>query len=329
MPCRAPERREEVHRQLVGHVQPPARHAHAQVMPYNALRTAPDGRVLRGRRIICAVRARPRSVRAAYEAPERGRILVYLRQGIKAPPAAVFVREVLEVVPVVVWRFRALARTLAREGGATVEVQAVVASVREHAVQHHAHTALCGLGAQFAQVVLGAHARVYRQVVRRIVPVIGGRQEYRVYVQHAYAQQFQIVQLCDYAAQIAAEEVARRVIAVGGYVQQRLFVPVGVFDLLSARLCVGCGGGMRGFQPAARAYIRAEEPVREYLIHRALAQPARRHERRVVHGYLIRRRLGIVKPAQPAQMVVRIAIHIVARAVAKDKIIPAKAGRAR
>ena len=104
------DERKRLIRQLIRDIEPPAGHAAAQPCFYNAV--VPEDH------IVLPVRVQ----------------LVDLRQVFKSPPAAVFVREMLEIVPVIKLRLLPLARADGGIVAVAVEVYAVRPGVGEHAV---------------------------------------------------------------------------------------------------------------------------------------------------------------------------------------------------
>ena len=237
--------------QLVCDIQPPAGRTEPQPPAHHAVRVAEDKALV---------------VRVA---------LVDLRQGVNAPPRAVFVRPLAEFVPRAVRRVLGLMCAERVIAAAAVEVAAVVAGVVEHAVQHDAHAALCRLAAQRFEVLLVSEQRVDALIVARIIAVVGVRLKDRVEVQRAHMQALKIVELGQHAAQRAAEKVVVQDLPVLIRAVDRKIVPVFVQharrDALTRRL--------------HRVAVPAEA-VGENIIGDALAEPARRPVRRVVDRQL-------------------------------------------
>ena len=161
-------------------------------------------------------------------------------------------------------------------GAAAVEIQAVVADVREYAVEHHAHAQRLGLFAQARQRLLVAEHRIDPAIVARVVFVVGARAENRVEVQHAHAELLEVRQLLPHALQIAAEEIVGKVVAVFGDVEEGHFIPILVQDDILPVL---------GVHERVRAFAMAEA-IHHDLIHDAIAHPRGSIVGRVVNGEL-------------------------------------------
>ena len=105
---------DEIVRQFVRHVQSPAGGAAADPLRDHAVLVLND------------------------EITVGGTVFLDLRQGLDAPPAIIFLREVLKAIPRSVGRILGLIRTYGIIQPIAVEIDAVVARMGEHAVQHHA-----------------------------------------------------------------------------------------------------------------------------------------------------------------------------------------------
>ena len=94
----------------------------------------------------------------------------------------------LEVIPAVEGRFRPLAGTQGGIMSVTVEIDAVVPGVGVDPVQHHPDAQGAGGFAQLGQVLVAAQDRVYLQIVRGIIAVVGAGLENRIQINHGNAQ---------------------------------------------------------------------------------------------------------------------------------------------
>ncbi len=105
--------------------------------------------------------------------------LVDLGKGAEAPPAAVIIRIALEIIPGAVGGMRIGTRA-APINAFGVEIDAVVPGVGEHAVQHHPHAVARRRLDERPKIFLRAQDGVYLKVIRRVVAVVGGGEEYGV-----------------------------------------------------------------------------------------------------------------------------------------------------
>ena len=144
-------------RQLVGHVQPPARGPGPKPPAHNA-------------------------VLAVYELVIALLGLVDVGKGVKAPPAVILPGPVPEIIPFIVWRLLGVIGPRALIPALPVKVHAVAAGMAEHPVYHHVYAQLPGAFAQVPKVLLVPQQRVYLQVIRRVVPVVRVALEHRVQV---------------------------------------------------------------------------------------------------------------------------------------------------
>ena len=179
----AAELAQEVHGQLVRHVQTPAARALADPPGHDAFLVVEHKLLVR--RVV----------------------LAQLRQAHDAPPGAVVIRVVLEGEPVEIGAGGTLVRAQGGVVAEVVEVDAVLAGVGEDAVQQHAHAEEFCLLAQDGELLLRAAQRVDFAVIARVVAVVGAGAEDRVEVDDVHAEGAQIGELLADAAQVAAEEV--------------------------------------------------------------------------------------------------------------------------
>ena len=201
----------------------------------------------------------------------------------------------LEPEPRRIGRILRLIRAHVRIAAVAVEVAAVVAHVREHAVEHHANAHRARVPAQARKVLLRAEHRVDLPVVARVVLVVGARPEDRVEVEHRHAQVAQVRQLLTHALQIAAEKVARQPVAVVRDGAVGALIPVRMHAHVVAL----------SQQAAVRhAVVKA---VDHDLVHHALAHPARRVIGGIAHRDLIGVRIAL--QAHAAQVVRRVAVQ--------------------
>ena len=237
--------------QLVGHVQAPARRAQRQPAADDAVLVLDD--------IVQVL----------------GVELVDLGQRVNAPPRAVLVGPVRELVPLVIGRVLRLEGADAVIVAAGVEVEAVIAVVAEHAVQDDAHAALGRLGAQRLEVLLGAHHGVDGLIVAGVIAVVGVGLEDGVKVDGLHVQGLQIVELGQHALEAAAEEVVVQDLAVGVRLIDRDVVPVLVHDARRAVALLG-------------RHLGAAEAVGEDIVGDAAAEPARDLVGAVIDGELVK-----------------------------------------
>ena len=117
-----------------------------------------------------------------------GTVFLDLRQGLDAPPAIIFLREVLKTIPRSVGRILGLIRTYGIIQPVAVEIDAVVARMGEHAIQHHADALAARRLAQAHEILVRAEGGVHVRIVPGVVFVIGLCVENRVQIQHRYAE---------------------------------------------------------------------------------------------------------------------------------------------
>ena len=234
--------------QLVGHVQPEA--GSAQLHP------GVDHAAL-----------------AADEVLVIGVFLPNLGQGVEAPPASVAAGVLgAKVVPGAVAAVGVVVGPAHTVAALPIEVHTVGAGVAEHAVQNDADAVLAGLGAQGAELLVGAQQRVGAEVIGGVVPVIGVGLEDGVQVQVGDAQALQIGQLLADALKVAAEVVHVQIAAglVGPEIRLAVFV-----------LPVHPPGKGHGLVLHALT-----EPVGEDLVEHAALQAGGGDEVLLVHGEL-------------------------------------------
>ena len=141
-------------------------------------------------------------------------LLIDLRQGLEAPPAAIAALVLgVKVVPAAVGGVGVAVSAALAVAALAVEVPAVRAGVAEHAVQHDADAVLGGLAAEHLKLLVGAQQRVHVQVVGGVVAVVGVRLKDGVQVQVIHAHLPQVGELDADALQIAAEVVLVQVAA--------------------------------------------------------------------------------------------------------------------
>ena len=117
-----------------------------------------------------------------------GRILLYLGQRLKVPPAAVAAAIAgVKVVPAAVGRAAVAVGTARAVAALTVEVDRVRAGMAEHAVKNDADALSGSGGAKGAELLVRAQQRVGLEVVGRVVAVVGVGLKDRVQVDAADA----------------------------------------------------------------------------------------------------------------------------------------------
>ena len=133
---------------------------------------------------------------AGDELHKGGGLLIDLRQGLEAPPAAVAALVLgVKVVPAAVGGVGVAVSAALAVAALAVEVPAVRAGVAEHAVQHDADAVLGSLAAEHFKLLVGAQQRVYVQVVGGVVAVVGVRLKDGVQVQVIHAHLPQVGEL--------------------------------------------------------------------------------------------------------------------------------------
>ena len=133
---------------------------------------------------------------AGDELHKGGGLLVDLRQGLKAPPAAVAALVLgVKIVPAAVRGVGVAVSAALAVASLAVEVPAVGAGVAEHTVQHDADAVLGGLAAEHLKLFVGAQQRVHVQVVGGVVAVVGMRLKDGVQVQIIHAHLPQVGEL--------------------------------------------------------------------------------------------------------------------------------------
>ena len=235
---------DEFVRQLVGHIQPEAGSAPTQPCVDDA-------------------------ALAGDELHKGGGLLVDLRQGLEAPPAAVAALVLgVKIVPAAVRGVWVVVSAALAVASLAVEVPAVGAGVAEHTVQHDADAVLGGLAAEHLKLFVGAQQRIHVQVVGGVVAVVGVRLKNGVQVQIIHAHLPQVGELYADALQITAEVVLVQVAA--GLVG----LPEGFGVLIGLIQPVREGHGL-----VLNAFT---EPVREDLVEHLALDALRRLEIRLV-----------------------------------------------
>ena len=173
---------DEIVRQFVGHVEPPAGRTEAQPFPHDPVLTRD-------------------------EPPEGRSLLVDGGQDLHVPPAGVVVGEVPEHVPVVIGRSLSLIGAGGRIAAVFVEIHAVVAGVVEDAVQKDAHPRRGGFFAEFFEVLLASQHGIHFAVVGCVIPVIGVRRKDRIEIDRPDAEGAEIGDLCRDPPEIPAVEI--------------------------------------------------------------------------------------------------------------------------
>ena len=203
-----------------------------------------------------------------------GRILLHLRQCLKAPPAAVAAGIArVKVVPAAVGRAAVAVGTARAVAALAVEVDRVRAGVAEHAIENDADALFGSGGAKGAELLIRAQQRVGLEVVGRVVAVVGVGLKDRVQIQAGDAEITQIRQLLLDSREVAAVVVHVQVaLALLGRPE------VGLTGLVGAVDAVGEGHLLAG--------VALAEAVGEDLVHRAVFQPVGGLEVRLMHGQL-------------------------------------------
>ena len=170
-----------IHRQLVGHVQPPA--------GASGFQPAARYRIGIAQEIFAHAR----------------RVFVQLRHVAEAPPAFIIVRPCVEEEPVEPLRIPAAARS--------EKIGVFRARVAENAVEENANAALFSFRAKRGKISLVPQQRIDSLPVDSIVAVIARRLEAGVEIERRHTQALEIRQLFSDAAQTAAVKIERLKIA--------------------------------------------------------------------------------------------------------------------
>ena len=207
-----------------------------------------------------------------------GVLLVHLRQILEAPPAAVIIREVTEVVPRIELRILSLTGAIRAVVAAAVEVPAVRAGVGIHAVKDEPYPLLLSLRAQVLEILHSPEYRVGARIVRGIVAVVRPRFDYGVEVHNANAELFEIRQLLLYAFQRPAVEIVG---AVGLLPAARL----PAYRLIKACVQLRCltEALVVLYTRLRRAVVRESKTIREYLVHHPFSEPCRCFKALFIH----------------------------------------------
>ena len=241
----------------------------------------------------------------------RWRRLFDVRQRGEIPPALVLVREVAEVVPLVVGRIRRLERANRIVLALAVEVAAVAARMAEDTVEDDADALRLRRVDEMAEVLIRAENRVDLVVITRVVVVIALRLKDRVQVDDRDAEVLEVVELLLEALEIAAAEIGGNdLLRVGVLVVARIILPAGMED---RALLLDDGVSL------------AREAVREDLVHDGVLEPVRRLGPLVEHRDLERRRHMVVERAHAAELFRIVAVVPGAILHRDDEVIPDEA----
>ena len=280
----AVERLRELRGQFVDDVETPAADAHLRPVMQHAVLVA-DHEVHVGRRRLRHVR-------------QRG----------KSPPAVVFVRILMEVVPAVVGRLLRLERAEAIVIALAVEVDAVASRMAEYAVEDDADALGLRRLHEVLKLLVRAEEWIDLVVVARIVVVVARRLENGIEIDDGNAKLPQVGKFRLQPLDIAAEEIVLHdffgidILVVAG-----LVAPVRVHDgalLLDDRIAL------------------AAEAIGEDLVHDGVLRPVRGLRALVEHGDLERWRRVVVNAAHAAQMLVVVAVIPCAGTRGNDEIVP-------
>ena len=238
-----------IHRQFVGHIEPPARASGAQPVPH-------DG-ILVGEEI----------------APHAVVLLVQFRQVAEPPPAFIIVRPVVEQEPVEPLRLAAV------PCGDKIRVHR--ARMAEHAVENDTNPALFRSRAQRGKIRLVAQQRIDAHPVGRIIAMVARRLKAGVEIDRRHTETFQIRQLFSDAPQASAIKIQRLKIArlrVGAIGHGRLPCKHVAASRAVQRVFVlaeAIGENLIKHRPA-RPIRRAERGIIRRNLERARAPPYRR-----------------------------------------------------
>ena len=206
---------------------------------------------------------------AGDELHKGGGLLVDLRQGLEAPPAAVAALVLgVKIVPAAVGGVGVAVSAALAVASLAVEIPAVGAGVAEYTVQYDADAVLGGLAAEHLKFLVGAQQRIHVQVVGGVVAVVGVRLKNGVQVQIIHAHLPQVGELDADALQITAEVVLVQVTADLVGLPERLGVLIGLIQPVRE----GHGLVLNAFT----------EPVREDLVEHFALDALRRLEIRLV-----------------------------------------------
>ena len=235
----------------------------------------------------------------------------HIGQGVKVPPAFVFIGEVAEIIPVVIRRLLRLEGAHAIILALAVEVTAVAARMAEHAVQNDADAFFLRQFHQIMELLIRPQNGVNLMIIAGIVMMIAFRFKHGIEINDADAEFLQIIELGHNAGDIAAVEVIGddflrvRVLVITGVIR-----PAGMID---------------------RAFFFDQlvalpiEPVGENLIHDRVLEPVRRLGALVVDRNLIGRRHVGIDIALSAPVLHLIAIIAGAVTAGDNEIIPEQA----
>ena len=176
--------RNEIVRQFIRHVQPPAGSSGPQPVPHHGI-LSPDDEIPVIRRIFPDGRQRP-----------------------DPPPRVIVCGPRMKAVPMIIGGVGTLGSAGIRIEAVGVEIAALGAGVVEYAVQNHPDTAALRLLTEMVKIVLRAKHGVNGTVIGSVVAVVGGRFKNGVQIQHCDAEIRQIVQFGEDTLQRTAEKVA-------------------------------------------------------------------------------------------------------------------------
>ena len=234
--------------------------------------------------------------------------LIDVRQGIKVPPAVVFVRVIPKVIPRVIRRLLGLVRTERAVLRAPVEVDAVAARVTEHAVEDDADAARTRFLYERAEILDVAKHGVDLMIVPCVVVMVALGLKDGVEVDARDAEIGEVVEFADDPFEVPAEKV------IGN-------------DLLRIRV-FEIHGIVRPVRSNDRAFLaddlvpRAREAIREDLIHDGVLEPIGCVRALVVDRDLVRGGCGADERADAAEHLFVVAVEIGAALRRNDEIVP-------
>ena len=229
-------------------------------------------------------------------------------QGVKVPPAFVFIGEVAEIIPRIVRRLFGLERPHAIILTLAVEVTAVAARMAEHAVQNDADAFFLRQFHQIMELLIRPQNGVNLMIIAGIVMMIAFRFKHGIEINDADAELLQIIELGHNAGDIAAVEVIGddflrvRVLVITGIIR-----PAGMIDRAFF------------FNQLVALPIKT---VGENLIHDRMLEPVRRLGALVVNGYLIGRRHIGINITLPAPVLHLVTVVTGAVTTGNNEIIP-------